>query len=117
MRLKAAVNTGRSCCIPLTRQSRQEKLGFLKNLAPGSVLYTKNHAMLYLGMDESKKPCVIHVSDTRWFPMEGEGPEGDNTTALQYYTHRIVAEDLYFYDTPDRQAIDSLIGAFPINRR
>ena len=80
-------------------------------------MYTENHAMLYLGMDESKKPCVIHVSDTRWFPMEGEGPEGDNTTALQYYTRRIVAEDLFFYDTPDRQAIDSLIGAFPINRR
>ena len=115
--LKLPLTPDDAAVIPLTRQSRQEKLGFLKNLDPGSVLYTKNHAMLYLGMDESKKPCVIHVSDTRWFPMEGEGPEGDNTTALQYYTRRIVAEDLFFYDTRDRQDIDSLIGAFPINRR
>ena len=53
----------------------------------------------------------------KYVAVPGYSEHHTNTTALHYYTRRIVAEDLFFYDTPDRQAIDNLIGAFPINRR
>ncbi len=96
--------------IALSGLNRSEKLACLQNVALGSLLFTNDHAMIYLGTDEAGTPYVIHASDTRWFPMEGDGSEGENTAPLKYYTRRVVAEDLFFFDTPTEQAIDSLVS-------
>ena len=100
--------------VSLHRLNREDKLTFLKKLPPGSALFTENHAMLYLGMDESNTPYVIHASHSRWFPMEGDSPAGENTAPLKYYTQRIVVDDLFFYDTPTKQAIDNLTRVCPM---
>lgn len=46
---------------PLTTESLQERYEILQTASPGSLLFLSGHVMMYLGLDDTGVPLVIHA--------------------------------------------------------
>ena len=91
--------------VSMVGKSREQRIAAIEKLRPGDLLFTEEHAMLYLGRDAKGEPRIIHACSSRWFPSEGE-----ENGSLKYYTHRVVVDDLYWYTTATERLIDSLVA-------
>ena len=92
--------------INLNNMNREQRLEILKKSKPGSLLFTKGHVMIYLGMDDNGEPLIIHAMSS-YFTFE------DGKT-VKHYIRKIVVSDLHFMNRDKVEMIDRLtsVGNF-----
>jgi hypothetical protein len=56
--------------------SRQERLDALASIAPGDLLYSPGHVMIFLGFDDGEPWVIHHMSGSGWVDENGDPIEG-----------------------------------------
>ena len=82
--------------LPLENMDEKDKLAILQNAPAGTLLFTANHSMIWLGFDESKRPLVLHALSAA--QVDGE----------KVYQRQVIVSSLNAISTNGKSFLDNL---------
>ena len=92
--------------ISLKNMTRAQRLEIIKKSKPGALLFSKNHVMMYLGIDDNGEPLAIHAISSYY--------TFDNNQTAKHYVRKVLVSDLHFRGSDKNEIIDNLtsVGNF-----